>query len=192
MLDFKSAVSSLAMIGPYFQKLLEKLSIRTICELLYHTPFRYDNYSLVSKIGGIQVGETVYVEGRITDFKNIYTRNGKRLQKAKLADETGEIILIWFNQTYLASIMHPGTEVSVAGEVKFYERKPAFLAPQYEIIATNRDHIHTAGLIPVYPETAGLTSKWLRTKISSLFKHFDINIPEFLPPEILEANNLPT
>ncbi|KKS74091.1 MAG: ATP-dependent DNA helicase RecG [Candidatus Gottesmanbacteria bacterium GW2011_GWC2_42_8] len=179
------------MIGPYYQKLLEKLSIRTIGELLYHAPFRYDNYSLVSKIAGIQVGETVSVEGKITDFKNIFTRSGKKLQKAKLADETGEISLIWFNQTYLASIMHPGTEISVAGQVKFYERKPAFLVPQYEIIATNRDHIHTAGLIPVYPETAGLTSKWLRTKISILFKRFNLEIPEFLPPEILEANNLP-
>ena len=179
------------MIGPYFQKLLEKLSIQTIGEILYHAPFRYDNYSLVSKIAGIQVGETVSVEGRITDFKNIFTRSGKKLQKAKLADETGEISLIWFNQTYLASIMRPGTEVSVAGEVKFYERKPSFLVPQYEIITANREHIHTAGIIPVYPETAGLTSKWLRTKIASLFKRFNLDIPEFIPREILEANNLP-
>src|SRR3989338_4318886 len=191
MLDFNSPISSLAMIGPYFQKLLEKLSIQTIGEILYHAPFRYDNYSLVSKIAGIQVGETVSVEGRITDFKNIFTRSGKKLQKAKLADETGEISLIWFNQTYLASIMRPGTEVSVAGEVKFYERKPSFLVPQYEIITANREHIHTAGIIPVYPETAGLTSKWLRTKIASLFKRFNLDIPEFIPREILEANNLP-
>ncbi|KKS98392.1 MAG: ATP-dependent DNA helicase RecG, ATP-dependent DNA helicase RecG [Candidatus Gottesmanbacteria bacterium GW2011_GWA2_43_14] len=191
MFELSSKVDTLAMIGPVYRKLLEKLGINTIGDLLYHVPFRYENYSLVSKINQLQPGETVSVHGRITDFKNIYTRTGKKLQKAKLSDETGEISLIWFNQTFLSSILIPGTELTVAGEVKFYERRLAFIVPQYEIYTNNSLHIHTAGLIPVYPETKGLTSKWLRAKIAVILKRLNPEIREFLPPTLLEAYNLP-
>src|SRR3989344_3504585 len=84
-----------------YAKLLEKLNIFTLEDLLFHVPFRYEDFSLISKINQLQAGEKVTVQGKIIEIENIYTRYSKKLQRATVADETGEIPIVWFNQPYI-------------------------------------------------------------------------------------------
>lgn len=192
MIDLTSPVSSLMMVGPLYAAKLKKLNIDTIGDLLYHVPFRYEDYSQIKKINTLQNGDKVSVIGQITDIKNIYSKSGKKIQKAKICDETGEIDIIWYNQPFLLNIIKKGLLLAVSGEVKLYGFHFIFESPDYEIIKQKTSLVHTGRIVPVYPETAGITSKWLRSRIMTILQKFSLQITDFLPSFILSKYNLLT
>src|SRR5579859_7229359 len=99
-----------------YKSALEKLQIFTLKDLLFHIPFRYDDFSLISKIGQLQEGETVTVQGTITEIKNQYTKSGFKLQKAVVTDDTGSIDITWYNQLFLTKVIHQNDTVSLSGK----------------------------------------------------------------------------
>ncbi len=176
------------MIGPVYARKLHRLNIKTAEDLLTHFPFRYQNFSLLSKIASVQEGEVVTISGKIEMIKNEYTRNRRRLQKAKIIDETGSLDVIWFNQPFLIRTLHAGDEVNLSGKIHRSGNKLVMESPDYEL--KRSDPIHTGRLVPIYPETAGLSSKWLRSRIYPLLKNLGDAFEEFLPTDILEKNEL--
>lgn len=188
-MDLKTPISELYMVGPAYAKRLKKLGIETIGDLLYHFPFRYIDYSLVSPIKLAQPGETLTVRGELISIKNEYTRMGKKIQKGIVVDSSGTIEVVWFNQPFLVKTLKAGTIVSLSGKVDFWGRKPALISPEYEILKSPTQ-IHTGRLVPVYHETYGISSKWLRSRIAPLIKSLVPKIEEFLPPEIIKKHDL--
>ena len=147
---------------------LEKLGINTLEDFLYHIPSRYDDYSVVSDINKIQPGETVTIQGTILEFKNQYLRSKRirNIQKATVSDNTGTIELVWFNQPFLSKSLEKNSKISASGRVEKSAKKISITSPDFEILYHETDKpSHTARLVPVYPETKGLTSKWLRRQI---------------------------
>lgn len=182
-------VTALPQIGSVFQKRLEKLGIKTISDLLYHFPFRYDDYSLVKKTHEIVLNETVTVIGHLTTIENIYTKNRKQITKASLKDNDGIINVVWFNQHFLTRTLKKNMLLALSGRVGEFNHKIALVSPQYEILPSNHvPTLHTGRLVPIYPETARLSSKWLRSKIQYILHQ--TKLPEFLPPEIIKAEDL--
>ena len=184
-------IEKLPLIGPAYAKRLKKLNITTIEDLLYHFPFRYLDYTLVSPITKLQAGETVSIRGKIVSIKNEYTRRGRGIQKAVIADKTGEIQAVWFNQPFLIKTLVPGKEIGLSGKVGWFGRQLVFISPEYEILGrTGQKPIHTARLVPIYHETYGLSSKWLRSRIAPLIKTFVPGLKEFFPPQIIKKHEL--
>lgn len=173
MLALTDPISKVPLIGPSYARKLEKLEIRIVRDLLYHVPARYDDFSVVSKIKDLQDGETVTIQGQILEIKNVFTRRGFVLTKAKIADDTGTLDVIWFNQRFLTSAIKKGDQVSLSGKIKGRQLE----SPDYEIM--RGETLHTGRLVPVYPETAGVSSKWLRSRIALVLKQ--VEIAEFLP-----------
>lgn len=190
MLDLSTSVTSLFMIGPVYGTRLQKLGIFTVEDLLYHLPFRYEDYSQMTKINMLTPEKKLSVAGVISEMKNIYTRHGKKIQQGKLTDETGSINIIWYNQPYLSNILKPGTKVVLAGKAEVSGHRMIFQSPEYEILYKNGNTIHTGRLVPVYPETYGVSSKWLRSRISNILTKFDPDIRELLPREIISEYGL--
>jgi ATP-dependent DNA helicase RecG len=164
---------------------LKKLGISTVGDLLYHLPFRYEDYSIIAKISSLQAGEKVTVTGAVKSIENVYTKQRKKIQKAQLIDETGEIEIIWYNQPFLTNILKSGTRISISGTTMWFGNHLVFESPEYEIIKQTVNFIHTGRLVPIYPETAGITSKWMRSRISSILFKFSPTIIEFLPNSTL-------
>lgn len=172
---------------------LEALGIYTFEDFLMHLPSRYEDYSIVSKIGEVQDGETVTVQGEVMNVKNQYLRGGriKTYQKAIVADETGEIQLIWFNQPFLIKSIPIGAKISVSGRVVTTPKTKVVKSPAFEILYEDKT-IHTGRLIPVYPEIKGITSKWLRRQIYNILTQFENELVEYLPQKLLSENNFPS
>lgn len=195
-LELDTAVSKVHLVGPAYAKRLEKLGISTIQELLYHLPSHYDDYSVVSKIDQLQEGETVTIQGKILEIRNLFTGRGFILQKARVQDDSGVADVIWFNQHFLTSVIHKNDQVSLSGKVRRNGRQLQLESPDYEIIKSadlSPRTIHTGRLVPVYPETAGVTSKWLRNRISNLLcliEQGTLAISETLDQAIIDKNNL--
>src|SRR5258706_2964578 len=171
-------------------KKLDKLDIHILSDLLFHLPSRYDDFSIISPINRLQIGEVVTVRGTVEEMKNEYTKRFKKLQRAKVSDSTGTIDVVWFNQPYLIRVIQKGDIISLSGRIEWQNRKKALISPDYEIITNNLAPIHTGRLVPIYPETKGLTSKWLRRQVYNLLQENLNVLEEFLPQDILENFNL--
>jgi ATP-dependent DNA helicase RecG len=183
-------IEELPLVGPSYAKKLQKLNITNVWDLFHHIPFRFLDFSKNKNIAELEIGETATIKGIVTSYVNQYTKKGKPMQIVTIADGSGKVNAMWFNQIYLSSIFKVGTNVALAGELNFMGRNKAIIAPEYEIINETKNQIHTGGLIPIYSETAGITSKWLRRRIFDAYKKYKDEFLEFLPEEVLKKYNL--
>ncbi len=187
-MDLDMAIKDAPGIYKRYKSRLEKLGITKFLDFLYHIPSRYEDYSLIAKISSLQVGERVTIQGYVSEIKNTYTRRFMTIQKAIVSDETGKIDVTWFNQPYLVKTIQPGQTISLAGVVQQFQKRPIMQSPDYEIVSENQQLIHTGKLVPIYPETKGVSSKWLRRQVHTLIEH-NQNLPDHIPDSILEENN---
>lgn len=187
-MDLKTPIKEADRVYKMYARRLEKLGIQTIEDFLYHIPFRYEDYCLISKIANVQPGEIVTIQGTIAEIKNQYTRRFRTIQKAKVKDESGVIEVTWFNQPFLVKTLRVGEKVSLSGKIELFARKPALQSPEHEVI--NGEAIHTGRLVPVYPETRGVSSKWLRRQIATILDNQTQNVFEYLPNSVIDIHNL--
>lgn len=186
-MNLKTPLSNLPGFGPVYLARLKKLFIENVWDLVHHFPSRYVDLSNVKRIAELQVDETATIRGQVWEIQNIRTRTGKFLTKAIINDGSGSINSVWFNQPYLTKSIKVGMPISLAGKVSIYNYHLSFTAPQFEIGESSN---HTGRIVPIYPETEGLTSKWLRHKINLLLPRFLEAQTEYLPESVLAKHKL--
>ncbi len=194
MLTLETPVEQFPKIGLAYQKKLKKLGIKTIQDMLFYFPARYDDFSKIIKISYARqkLGETVCLQGRITQIESMLTwKKGMSVIEASVEDNTGSMRAIWFNQPYLAKILAEDDFVCLAGKVSLGKSGLYLNNPSYEKIngiGENENLTHTGRIVPVYPETKGITSRWLRYVIKPLLFMFSEQVQESLPREIIKKN----
>ena len=211
MISPDSPIHSIPRISPIYQKRLLKLGIKTLRDLFYHFPFRYDDFSNIKKVGELKLNETATVQGKISDIKNTRTwRKRIFVTEAYVQDETGVIKAVWFNQPFLINTLKPDQSISLSGRVNFdkelYLSNPAYekINPPHPSFTKEGDSSlfkgriggtlsnlhHTGRLVAVYSETTGLSSRWLRYMIKTLAPQAMPQFKDFLPLEIKRSQNL--
>lgn len=193
-LTLATSVQYVPRVGPMMAKRLEKLNIKTVEDLLYHVPFRYDDFSLISPIARVQPGEVVTIECTIQSIDVKYTKSGKKLIEAVITDTTGSLSVVWFNQPFLLQVLPEGSKVRLAGKIDWFGHTLVMSSPQYELINITKPYtlnpipsssLHTGRLVPVYPETAGVSSKWLRGRVDyclqNVLEQINDPLPQFIP-----------
>ena len=172
-------------IGPIYKKRLKRLGIETLNDLFFHFPFRYEDFSKIKTIVEAKTNETCTIKGEIVKITNIRTFKKKMfLTEALIKDNTGTIRATWFNQPYLTKTLKEKEEIFLSGKISGGK----LVSPVYEKISKN-EVIHTGRFVPIYPETAGISSRWIRSLIgNTIFKYKD-KFLEILPEEIIKENN---
>lgn len=176
---------------------LKHLGIRTIGDLLFYFPARYDDFSNLKKIANVSPGETVTVRGRIEKIKTIRTARRKMfLTEIILGDDTGKIKAVWFNQPYLARNLKAGEIFNLSGKISKGPGGICLQNPAHEKLPPTTTYhlppkpVHTGGLVAVYPETRGITSRWLRFLIKNAIG-FRNMLVDSLPSELRKKYDLP-
>ena len=189
-MDLKTPLSYLTGIGPGLSYKLKRLNLNTVEDLIYHFPFRYDDFSNTTSALDAKIGESVTLQGEIWSIQNIYTRSRKIITKAIFNDGTSPIELTWFNSSWLIKQIQTGDRLQVSGKISKYKNKLSIIAPRWEKISnlptTNYQlpTLHTGRLVPIYSETDGLSSKWFRTKIDKFLPLALEEIKDPLPDQI--------
>jgi ATP-dependent DNA helicase RecG len=191
MITLATKVEEIPKIGTAYAKRLKKFGIKTVQDLLFYFPARYDDFSEIVSIKQARqrLGEVVCVQGQITEIESSHTfKKFMNLTQVVVRDDTGEIDAIWFNQPYLAKSLKEDDFICLAGKVSLGKDGVYFNSPSYERInefGENEELTHTGRIVPIYSETKGVTSRWLRYVIKPLLYRFGEQIQESLPEEII-------
>src|SRR3989344_3807303 len=158
-------IANAPLVGDKLRGLFHNLDIFTIEDLLHHYPTRYIDYSHLAPINELPLDEEVTIQGQIETIGNQQTRRGLCITRAHVADKTGKIEALWFNQPYIIQTLKPGDTVNLSGKLMGESLFPTMKSPEFELVREGVS-VHTARIVPVYPETKGLSSKRLRAVIS--------------------------
>ncbi len=191
-------------ITPEQKKALGRLRITTISDLLYHFPVRYSDMSSVTSISSAKSGSLVTLYGKLSKLE---TKKGFKtkvpMSTGILEDFSGEKIkIIWMHQAYLAKMFHDGDTVKLTGKISDGKYGKSLINPEIERAPDMPIDVHHSLFeevsnspsfrggrevfgYPVYPETRGITSKWIYHAIQKILKekaheHLIDPIPELL------------
>lgn len=186
------------------KKALKRLGLFSVADLLYHFPVRYSDVSTVMKIADLMVGENATVYGKVSNLKTKKGFHSKiPMAEGMIEDISGKIKIIWFNQAYLAKMLHEGDVVKLTGKVTESKSGIYLANPEFEKIPNmpidSHDSLFGPGVensgfsYPVYNETRGITSKWIYHAIEKILKDKTLDdIHDYIPSDILKKYNLPT
>ncbi|TSC71127.1 MAG: ATP-dependent DNA helicase RecG [Parcubacteria group bacterium Gr01-1014_49] len=191
-------------LKPEQKRALHKLGIRTIRDLLYHFPARYENAGPTGTIAGVTSGAEVTLYGTIRkpDIRKTW-KSRRPIAEAWLEDASGRIKMMWFSQPYIAKTLHDGMVVKVSGKIGGTGAKIYLANPEIDKSPVNPDDVHdslfvagapqeNAPLYPIYPESQGVSSLWFLHAVRKVFEtgvHERIADP--IPADILKRYNLP-
>lgn len=188
-LSLDTPLVSIKKIDKTRQKALRKLNLRTIQDLLFYFPRRYEDFSKITKIKQIKPGAEYTIIAQLLSLEN--RRSPLQyipITEGLLSDSSGTIKVIWFNQSYLKNYFKKEQFYFFHGKAEYgQDLALQLISPTFEIYKKNS--IHCGRIIPIYPETKNITSRWLRYLIWPNLK-FVYKIKDFLPYEIQKRQNL--
>lgn len=170
---------------------LHRLGLHTVHDLLFHFPRRHDDQRERVTLAQLAAGRAVTVEVRVAALRPRRARyRPMPILEAEVVDDTGSASVIWFNQPHLAHLLHPGDRVTLHGKVKRVRRSGLQISNPDVERQTGPDRQSKVGvLVPTYPETARVTSRWLGAQIATLLPVADIE-EETLPRSVRDAEGL--
>jgi ATP-dependent DNA helicase RecG len=180
-------------VGPARQKLLSRLGIETVDDLIRHYPRAYyDRTSLVS-IGSAPVGETVTVSGEVLTAHSRRLGSRRSMLTVAIDDGTGALQLVFFNQSYLDKYFRKGSRVIASGRVKLYRDRKQMVGPEWEMTGGGEDEqlLNAGRIVPVYPLTAGISQRMMRRIVKAALDRARGMIPENLPGGLLRGMGFP-
>jgi len=176
-----SGLAALAVL----KRTLPRLGARTVRDLLFHLPRRYDDLRELKRLGDLRTvpdGEVVSVRATVAELKVIPTfRRGVQRTIARLSDETGEAEAVWFGRRYIERRLAPGAAVIVSGRVKHRGFSAVIDNPDFQV-DDGSELLHAGRIVPVYRLTTGLTASRLRAAIREALDRAGTGFSEYLAP----------
>ena len=173
-------------MGPRRAKLLERLGLRTVDDLLHHLPARYYDRREMTPLAGLQRDAVVTVQGVVQKIQ----AHRKRIDILEVTIEDGEAtaMLVWFNQPFREKEFRIGDTVVASGKVQ--PRRSHVTVAEFEIVADGESPMHAAGLVPSYAATEGLSRRQVRTLVREALEQAAPLAPEVIPAALLAKRGL--
>lgn len=190
-LSLATPLAQLPRISPARLDGLRRLDCRTVRDLLWYLPRRHDDQRERATVAQLRAGQAATVEVDIVAIKGRRARYRKmELIEGEVSDPTGAVGVVWFNQPHLRHLLHPGERVTLHGKVVRGRRGGLQLRnPDVERERQLVSQPSVGVLVPTYPETYGVTSRWLRSQVARLLP-LAAAIADPLPAPIREREGL--
>lgn len=185
-MNLLSSIEKIKGVGEKTSQQLIKSGITTIDDLINFLPRAYEDYSNVANIIDINPGK-VTIRARCEKIATRQVRRGLRLTTATIADSTGKIQAIWFNQPYREKQLSSGEEFYFSGEYEFNYNHYQLTNPSAELVKDMP--VQTGRMLPTYRSVKGLKIQLVRKLLNEL-KPLIHAIPENLPQEIVLSQKL--
>lgn len=182
-------ITDLKGVATKMAERLDKLNIKTIQDLLFHLPLRYEDRTQIYPIGALYPGNYGTVEATIISSQVIHGR--KRMLTCLVNDETGHLLLRFFNfSAAQRNTLASGMTIRAYGEIRRGKHQAEMIHPEYKVIQDGDVLPQSQTLTPVYPTTEGLKqTSWLKLTEQALILLNNGELPELLPTH-LRPNNM--
>lgn len=189
MITLDTQLTEVPRIQEKYYKKLEKLGLFTVEDLLRHFPVRYDDLSAIVPIEDLAEGSAQTIVAVASDVK-VKRIPGRKLIiiEATLSDESGSVRATWFNQQYIEKMLSSGQEIRMSGMVKHDKRGMYLASPDIE--RESRVPTSTGRIVPIYQQTSGLSSKWLRWQLQLILDAL-VEIPDPLQEDVRVREEFP-
>lgn len=184
----EESIRKIKGVGEKSEQLFAKLGIYTVGDLLEFYPREYDVFTPIQSIASVQEGKTVIVEGSFATKPRTANVRHLKIISCRLKDHTDSIMVSWFNMPYLLRTIKMGMHYILRGRIV---RKNGVLQLMQPKILTQSEYANQVGkLSPVYPLTAGLTSRAVGKAVEQALKECESEA-DFLPSAIRKKYQLP-
>ena len=155
------SIQSLKGVGPKSASLLNNLGIFTIPDAVMHLPFRYEDRSFITPIGGANYQAPVLIEGEI--MKSSVVFRGRRMLFTEIYDGTGKLTMRMFNFAMAQhKALEEGKMIRCYGNITPGPNGKQMIHPQYQVFEKDVEIEIEENLTPIYPTTSGLQQNKLK------------------------------
>ncbi|MXP51193.1 ATP-dependent DNA helicase RecG [Pantoea sp. SoEX] len=180
-------IHDLNKISLFQIKKLTKMGLKTVQDLLFHFPIRYEDRTQVHLIKNLVLGLCTTVVGKVIQTKITYHR--RRIMLCQISDGSGILTIKLFNfNTKIENILIPGRYIIAYGEIKNSIYGIELIHPEYNVYKTKSNIVIKKKLTPIYPTTEGISQLVLRTLIDQALVVLDKQKLNEIIPEKLNKN----
>jgi ATP-dependent DNA helicase RecG len=194
-------VQFLKGVGPGRARLLARLGITTIADLLSYYPREYDDRRSPLRIGQLAAGQKTTVFGRIEASEQVKLSRDLNVFKVAVSDGTGLVFGLFYRKvnpyhrhdvfTALKNTFQRGCYAYLNGTPETAFGQKQLKIEDYEVVAAEKDPpLHFGKIVPVYPLTEGINQKWLRLLIHVALTQYAAEWPDILPEKLREEKGL--
>lgn len=185
-MDLSSPLEKVKGVGAKTGEQFYAAGIHTVADLVTFLPRTHEDFSHITNIADIAPGKAT-IKARCESITTRPVRRGLRITTATLADDSGKLQAVWFNQPYRATQLKPGEEFFFSGEFEFSYNRYQLTNPSAEKVSDMP--VQTDRLLPVYRSVKGLKTALVR-KILAELKPLITMMPETLPDNIIRTQKL--
>lgn len=172
-------VTAVRGVGASRARLLYKLGIITVEDLITHYPRDYEDYRQIVRVCDMELDTEVVLKVKLLANPRSFRKGKYTVTQARIGDETGALSAVWFNQPYIAKNLSMGDQCLFRGKVQRKYNQVQMNAPAYTKL--DEESFQQEGIEPVYSLTAGLSGKVLRQTIREALEYCDEELQEYLP-----------
>lgn len=188
MINFEEDVKFIKGVGPNRVKLLNKLGIFTLKDLITYYPREYEDRSKPKTIIEAVDNEEILIKAvAVSKVIEIRIRKNMCMYKLTVNDGTANCYITWFNQSYIKNIIKLGGTYYFYGKVNLKKGKVEMNSPVFD---SEEKHKNTGKIIPIYPSTFQLSQNTLRQIIENGIKEVENDIEETMPEYLLKEYSL--
>ncbi|MDR5683951.1 MAG: ATP-dependent DNA helicase RecG [Armatimonadota bacterium] len=189
--DPNMPVQYLKGVGPSLaEALAARLGIRTVEDLLYHLPRRYEDRRNFDTLHAAPHGEFRTFHVKVVRVVQHRVRGRKTLTEVHVTDNTALAIAKFWGSRYYHKTLTPGTEAVLWGRVRRGRGQIEIENPEVELLGRDEDALHTGRIVPVHPASEGLSTRLIRRIVHGAVERYAADVPDPLPEEIRSAHDL--
>jgi ATP-dependent DNA helicase RecG len=181
-------------VGPATVRTAARIGLASVGDLLEHLPFDHRDYDVERQVSELAFAEEATIAVRVRSCRVRPTRRRRlKLLECQVADDSGSLKAVWFNQEYLLDQLKEGTQLLLRGKLEKSSAGTAFRVSTHEITQDDdgpERGRHTKGLVPVYPATEGLSTRRIRDLVWQV-RGLELHGLELLPAELRRSEALP-
>ena len=187
MVDLQKSVQYIKNVGPSRVKLLNKLKIYSLQDLITYFPRNYEDRGIAKKLSNCVDGEEALIKA-VAITKVSETFAGKlKIYRLVVRDGENPCTIVWYNQSYVKNLFKIGNTYNFYGKVEIKSGRYEMKSPIFDESGVNKN---TGKIIPIYPLTYGISQNTIRKIMENGVQEVYQNLEETLPEYILKKYNL--
>jgi ATP-dependent DNA helicase RecG len=183
------AVTAVRFVDAPRAESLARVGVTTVGDLVRHYPYRYLDLSTQAPLARLPLGQDATAVGVVHEVTVKRPRPRLSVTEVAITDDSGVLVGVWFNQSYMAQRFRAGERVAFAGKVTHQYGLRQMANPFVERLGEGGESSWLGRILPVHRATEGLSTNWVRRLVSEAIDQFG-DVPDHLPARLRAERDL--